>query len=213
MTSESEGNRKRLRDVVIAVLFTAVVSVAITSWWFRKQLAEARRDADIQAQIGETRANAIRAWNRLKQNWNADDDWESKVSEQNPSNSVDVEHAIAKGHPILIVGEVKGVQTNQDGGATVLVDNNPNLNHYYLHFSLAATSSVAESLLGSTHKDSFSKTDSFILVANIQNVTQDTSYQGYSLAHGTLLEEYPTRMVLFGGSGELRSEPSASHRK
>jgi hypothetical protein len=202
MTIEHEGMQKRLRfDVILAVLLTAAVSVGITSWWFGKQLAEARLNAAVEAEIGEKSAKAIRAWNRLKQHWNADDDWESQLSKNAPSSSVDVEHAMVKGRPILILGKINDVVTNQDSdGATVLIENHLTQEKYFLRFSLAASSGVAKSMEASTQKEIVSKLDSFILVANIQSVTrtQDTNDQGYFLAHGTLLEEYPAEMILIG---------------
>lgn len=104
--------RKRLRgEVVIWVLFIMAASWGLSTW-FKKHEEEAKQEAASKAQIAADTERAKSELARLRASWNADDSWEHQVYPSDnsaPVYSLDVEHALVKGRPIIVIGEIQDV--------------------------------------------------------------------------------------------------------
>ncbi len=156
----------RLRGVVIFVLFI-LIALWGASVWFRNNQQEAKQEAASKAEETAKMERAKSALARLRTAWNADYSWEHQVYTVNggaPSYSLDVEHALVSGHPIIVVGEIQDVRTAADqSGPLVLIQSHP----YYgshtqidLRFSLVTTPDLARACfinryglkLGSLHE-------------------------------------------------------------
>lgn len=195
---------KRLRGVLIFVLFILAISWGV-SVWFNKNQQEAKEEAASKIKTTARLERAKTELARLRTAWNADDSWVHQVYPANgdaPSYSLEVEHALVSGHPIIVVGEVQDVRTVADqSGPLVLIQSHRN--PVDLRFSLATTPDVANSILSETHGDAMAEFKTFISVATIQSVEKiepppdkGGNEQDYFLAHGTLHEAYPTHLVV-----------------
>lgn len=205
--SGSPAERRLLRaDVIITVLFIATVSWGIAIWFKNHQQGVRQKEASNAETAAETKRAKL-ALARFRSTWNADESWEHQVFPSNndaPAYSLDVEHALVNGHPIIIIGEIQDVRTGQDQNSPlVLIQSHASKNLVDLRFSLATTPQLANTILSITHRDPMAEVETFIFVATIQRVEKieqppdkaDNS-QDYFLAHGTLQDAYDTHLFL-----------------
>jgi hypothetical protein len=201
------GTRKWFRvDVVIFVLFIGTVLWG-GSVWFNKHQQEAKQEAANKARTIADTEQAKSALTRLRSAWNADESWEHQVyppSNEAPAFSLEVEHALVNGRPVIVIGEIQDVRTATDqSGPLVLIQSHSSPNLVDLRFSLVTTPDVANSILSETRNDPMAEVETYICVATVQHVEkiqqppdQAGNDQDYFLAHGTLHETYATH--LFG---------------
>lgn len=203
------GTRKLLRgDVIVSLLFIASSCWGISTW-FKKHQQETKRESESKAQIAADTERAKSALTRMRATWNADDSWEHQVyptDNSAPAYSLDVEHALVKGHPIIVIGEIQDVRTSQ-GQATrlVLVQSHSSPNLVDLRFSLETPPEVANSILSATRNAPLPGVETFIAVVTIERVEKieqppdkADNDQDYFLAHGTLHETYDTHLLAVG---------------
>lgn len=195
------STRKWFRvDVIIFICFLATAGWGI-SVWFKKHQQEAKQEAASRA---ETQAKTIRAKSalaRLKTAWNADDSWEHKI--QSASYSLEIEHALVTGSPIIVIGTIQDIKTVGDQGQFVVLidDDDFSSAEINLTFSLMTTPDVANAILADTHNDSIAESSTFLATATIERVEKveqppdkEGNDQDYFLAHGKLLGYYDTQM-------------------
>jgi hypothetical protein len=194
-----------LRKIVIAVVLVLAAAWGIHAW-FKKHQQEAQRDAAYKAHIALETEQAKSALARLRASWNADTSWEHQVYPPNndaPSYSLDIEHALVNGHPIIVIGEIQDVKTIQGQSApVVLIQSHSSANLVDLRFSLVTTPEIATSILAATRNDPLAQGETFISVATVERVEKieqppDSAGndQSYFLAHGTLQEAYGTHLL------------------
>ena len=202
-------------DIVVCVLFIVTAFWGISTW-FEKHQREAQEEAANKAHAAAETQQAKAAFARLRSTWKADDSWEHKVypsTNDAPSFSLDVEHALVNGSPIIVIGEVQDVRTSEDQGSPlVLIRSHASKNLVDLRFSLVATPEVANSILSSTRHDSLAEFETVIAVATVQRVEKveqppdvHDNDQTYFLAHGTLHEAYATHRLMLDPK-ELREK-------
>lgn len=205
-------NTRRLVRTDLVIYF---LLIAIVSWGGLNRLKKHQREAKHEAaQDAANKAQAIAdteqaksALARLRSVWNADDSWEHRV--YTPTNeaapySLDIEHALVNGRPIIIVGEVQDVRSSQNQNVPlVLIQSHPSENSLDLRFSLLTTREVADSILSATGHSPAAEYETFIAVATIQHVEKieqspdkDGNDGDYFLAHGTLHAAYATHLIM-----------------
>jgi hypothetical protein len=191
-------------DVIIFVCFIATVGWGITVW-YNNHRKEVEHDAAYRAKTLAKTEQAKANLARLKNTWNADESWEHEISASGavaPNYSLEIEHALVVGHPVIVVGTIKDVETSgADGVPVVMIENHYSKNELNLRFSLVATPDVANAILATTHNDPLADVKSFISAASIQRVEKiqqppdkEGNDQDYFLAHGTLHEAYATQL-------------------
>jgi hypothetical protein len=199
--------RKWLRaDVIIFVCLFATAGWGITVW-FKKHQEEARHDAVYKANKLAKTERAKSALARLKNDWNADVSWERKIYAPGvaaPSYSLEIEHALVNGHPVIVIGTIQDVEMSGDQGSpVVLMESHSSPNELKLRFSLVTTTDVANAILSETHNNPMAVFETFISAASMQHVEKihqsSDKYgndQDYFLVHGTLHEAYATHLFV-----------------
>lgn len=193
-------------DLLITILFLGVISWGGFAW-LKKHRQEASQEEATKEQTAEKTGLAKAALARLRSTWDADDSWKHQVypsSGDPPSYSLDVEHALATGRPIIVVGEILDVQSSKDQSAPlVLIQSDSGSTPVDLRFSLAATPQLADAILSATRNNAMADIETFIVVASVQNVEKverppdkADNDQDYFLAHGTLQEAYDTHLLM-----------------
>jgi hypothetical protein len=191
-------------ETIIIVLVIANVAWG-TGAWYKKHRAEEELEAARQAQTLARTERAKAALVHLENVWNADGSWEDEITSptgDRPSYSMEVEHALVKGHPVIVIGTIQDVETGGGQGDSVIeIENHFGAHEAKLRFSLTASPEVATSILSATHNDALADVKTFICVASIEHVDKveppvdkGGDEQGYFLAHGTLHEAYSTQL-------------------
>src|SRR5690242_3963431 len=105
---------KRLRgSVIVWILFIAAASWWGSSW-YKKHQQEAKREAASKAQTAADTEKAKSELARLRVKWNADVSWEHRVFPPDsfaPAYSLDIQEALVKSQPIIVIGEIQDVQS------------------------------------------------------------------------------------------------------
>jgi len=196
----------RRGDALIAVLFIATVCWGLATWYKKHQGIVATEEAK-KARTAAKTEQAKAALARLRAKWNADVFWEKLVYPPDngaPSYSLDIERALENGRPIIVIGEIQDVQSDQGQSApVVLIRSHTSRNLVDLRFSLVTTPDVANSILAATRNNPLARVETFISVATIQRTERIArppdnadSEQDYFLAHGILHETYDTHLFV-----------------
>jgi hypothetical protein len=187
--------QKALR--VISGLLVLILVAWVAFAWRRSFKSVSFQEATARAQRAVKIATAKDTFTQLQAEWKADGSWEQQISSiDDASYSLEVERVLARGSPIILVGEIDDVQS-VEGQSLRLVTLSTNSGRSLggLSFSLFATPDVAASIITQRGEHLGGLTKTFVSVATIQRVDKaeqavNTSSNDGDLfvAHGTLHE-------------------------
>lgn len=201
------GIRSYLR--VDAFIFDAFLG--IVAWggtvWLKKHRLEVKQDKQYRAETRAETAGAKAALARLKSTWNADNRWEDVYSAPGslaPAYSLEVQHALMRGRPIIVFGQIQDIQASADPGSSVVTIESQGLgNNLNLRLSLVSATDAANKILHETRADTWPEFTTYIFVATITKVEKvemppdkEGNDEDYFLAHGILHEAYDTHLPM-----------------
>jgi hypothetical protein len=162
----SNGEDMHVRKLARFDNFLYAVFLVIVLWgglvFIKNRRQESKLDAEKKARSAADIALAKSALVRLRSTWKADDSWENQVSAATyaPSYSMEIEHALVKTSPIIVIGEIQDVKTSLDrSDPLILIRNHHSRNLLDLRFSLVATPEIANSILSATRHNPMAEVD------------------------------------------------------
>ena len=194
----SPHNRNTSRQNALQLLTVLVVATGIAAWFYHSH--EAKRHAaeavEAAAAAREQQARSIVA--RVRNSWNADDNWEDSFSSKGAAYTpytIELESALMKGRPIIAFGDLEDVHNSGvRDNSIVLLQGNGRTTAIDLRFSLLSAPAITKAILN----DEDRRSDTFVIAATITSVEKvsmpsdkSDNDQDYFLAHGILHEAQP----------------------
>ncbi len=188
-------------DVVVVLVFVGVAIWGATVW-FKNHEHEIRQGEARRAAALANERDAKSAVARLRNSWNADDEWEDALSipRYESPYTLDVESVLMKGRPIIVFGDIEDVQKSDDSDrSVVLVQNHGRTDKLNLRLSLLSAPETTNAILSDLHQNSLGRYTTFVFAATITKVEKieippdkSDNDQNYFLAHGILHDAYDT---------------------
>ena len=188
-------NRNTLRRKAPQLLTLLVVVAGIAAWLYHSHEAKRRAAEAVEAAAvaRDNQARSIVA--RVRNSWNADDDWEDTFSAKGAAitpYSIELENALIKGRPIIAFGFVEDVRkSGEQDNSIVLIQGNGRTSTIDLRFSLLSAPATTEAILN--YRSQYPGTLVFAAtITSIERVSlppdKDDNDQDFFLAHGVLHE-------------------------
>jgi hypothetical protein len=190
--------RNTLRQRVPQLLALLVVAAGIALWLYHSHQAKRRAAETVEsaAAASEQQARSIVA--RVRNSWNADDDWEDTFSSKGAyftPYTIELENELLKVPTVVAFGLVGDVRkSGQQDNSIVLIQDIGRTMKWDLRFSLLSAPATTRAILNGGDR----RYETFVIAATITSVekvsmTPDKSDndQDYFLAHGILHEAQP----------------------
>lgn len=175
-----------------------IAAIGVAAWFYHSHEVDRRASeaAGAAAAARENQARSIVA--RVKNSWNADDNWEDTFSSKSAAftpYTIELESALIKGRPIIAFGSVDDVRkSGEQDNSIVLMQGNGRITGIDLRFSLLSAPAITKAILN----DENQRFDMFVIADTITSVEKvsmppdkSDNDQDYFLAHGILHEAQP----------------------
>jgi hypothetical protein len=190
-----EQSRSVLRQRAPQLLTLLLIAAGTSTWLYQSHEVKRRaaEAAEAAAAAREVQARLVVA--RVRNAWNAADDWEDALPSENAAfatYTIELENALIKGRPIVAFGLVDDVRKpGEQDNSTVLFQDIGRTKGMDLRFALLSAPATTKGFLD--HKDRSS--NMFVFAATITSVEKvamppdsNGNDQDYFLAHGILHE-------------------------
>ena len=198
-------SRSILRQRAPQLVIVLVIVAGIAAWFYHSHEIDRRASeaTEAAAVARESQARSIVA--RVKNSWNADDNWEDTFSSKGAAYTpytIELENALIKGRPIIAFGSVDDVRKSEGQDTSIVsivssLGNDDKAMGIDLRFSLLSAPATTKAILSDENRQS----DTFVIAATITSVEkvsmppdESGNDHDYFLAHGILHEAQPIRL-------------------
>ena len=199
-------NTLRSQTIFMVVLGLCVLALPAVRWYWQHE-REVQHSEENHAKDVANRSELEAELGKLKAKWLADDDWENSLTTRHLSAvpySIDLEHALIKGYPLIFYGTVEDVRT-LDGQqeSSVRIHVYGHRDSLRLRLLLEASPELASEITkgGLFHAARFDEVSKVsIFVASIDDVQRVPAYNnqgedvGYFMARGTLKDAFASQV-------------------
>jgi hypothetical protein len=195
LASHSRSNlRQRAPQLVTVLVFVA----GIAAWLYHSHEAKRRAAEAVEAAAATREQQARSIVARVRNSWNADDNWEDTFSSKGAAftpYTIELDNALITGRPIVAFGLVGDVRkSGEQDNSIVLIQDIGRTMKWDLHFSLLSAPGITKAILNDEDRQS----DTFVIAATITSVEKVSMFPDksdndldYFLAHGILHEAQP----------------------
>ena len=190
--------RSTLRQRAPQLVTVLVIAAGIAAWFYHSHETDRRASEATEAAAAarENEAKSIVA--RVRNSWNADDNWEDAFSSKGATYTpytIELENALIKGRPIVAFGDLEDVRkSGEQDNSIVLIQGIGRTTGIDLRFSLLSAPAITRAILNNENRQS----DTFVIAATITSVEKvsmppdkSDNDHDYFLAHGILYEAQP----------------------
>jgi hypothetical protein len=175
-----------------------IVAAGIAAWFYHSHEVKRRAAEAVEAAAAAREQQARSIVTRVRNSWNADDNWEDAFSSKGAAYTpytIELESALIKGRPIVAFGLVDDVRkSGEQDNSIVLIQDIGRTMKLDLRFSLLSAPAITKAILNDEDRQS----NTFVIAATITSVEKvsvppdkSDNDQDYFLAHGILHEAQP----------------------
>jgi hypothetical protein len=175
-----------------------IVAAGIAAWFYHSHEVKRRAAEAVEAAAAAREQQARSIVTRVRNSWNADDNWEDTFSSKGAyvtPYTIELENVLIKGRPIVAFGLVEDVRkSGEQDNSIVLIQDIGRTMKGDLRFSLLSAPAITKAILN----DEDRRSETFVIAATITNVEkvsmppdEKDNDQDYFLAHGILHEAQP----------------------
>ena len=175
-----------------------VIVTGIAAWFYHSHEVKRRAAEAVEAAAAAREQQARSIVARVRNSWNADDNWEDAFSSKGAAYTpytIELESALMKGRPIIAFGDVEDVRkSGEQDNSIVLIQDIGRTMKWDLRFSLLSAPAITKAILNNEDRQS----NTFVIAATITSVEKvsmppdkSDNDQDYFLAHGVLHEAQP----------------------
>jgi hypothetical protein len=195
LASHSRSNLMQWAPQLVTVL---VIVAGIAAWFYHSHEVKRRAAESVEAAAAAREQQARSIVTRVRDSWNADDNWEDAFSSKGAAYTpytIEIESALIKGRPIIAFGDMEDVRkSGEQDNSIVLIQDIGRKTGIDLRFSLLSAPAITKAILNDEDRQS----DTFVIAATITSVEKvsmppdkSDNDQDYFLAHGVLHEAQP----------------------
>jgi len=195
---QATHNGNSFRRKAPRLLTVLIMAIGIAAWLYHSHEAKRRAAEAVEAAAAAREQQARSIVARVRNSWNADDNWEDTFSSKGAAftpYTIELENALIKGRPIVAFGYLEDVRkSGEQDNSIVLIQDIGRTTGIDLRFSLLSAPVTTKAILNDEDRQS----DTFVIAATITSVEKvsmppdkSDNDQDYFLAHGILHEAQP----------------------
>jgi hypothetical protein len=188
-------SRSILRQKAPQLVTVLVIVAGIAAWLYHSHEVKRRAAEAVEATAEAREQQARSIVTRVRNSWNADDNWEDAFSSKRAAvtpYTIELENALIKGRPIVAFGLVEDLRkSGEQDNSIVLIQDIGRTMKWDLRFSLLSTPAITKAILND--EDQFAGTIVFAAtITSVEKISmpldKNDNDQDYFLAHGILHE-------------------------